>query len=103
MCGAGALARVQLATYVANWLLNHVFIYACALARLHMARSDSMANRAACEFSRSGDQLAVCGAGGEVKIWDSGSGTLKQRFKPACGEITCLSWSRHTKVRVDVR
>ena len=64
-----------------------------------MAIRDSVENRA-CEFSRCGDQLAVCGADGEVKIWDSATGKLKQRFKPGGGGVTCLSWSRHTKVRL---
>ena len=63
---------------------------------LHMAEK---LNGRACAFSRCGAQLAVCGADGEVKIWESATGTLKQRFKAANVAITCLSWSRHTKVR----
>ena len=51
-----------------------------------------------CQFSRCGGQLAICGADGELKIWDSSTGILKQRFRPGQGPVTCLSWSRHTKV-----
>ena len=53
-----------------------------------------------CQFSRCGDQIAVCGADGEVKIWDSSTGSLKQRFKAAQGTVTCLSWSRLAKVGI---
>ena len=48
------------------------------------------------EFSRCGGQLAVCGGDGEVRIWESQTGVLKQRFKPAGSTVTCLSWSRQT-------
>lgn len=51
-----------------------------------------------CEFSRSGEQLAVCGGDGEVKIWDCASEALKQRLKPTSAAIACLSWSRLAKV-----
>ena len=51
-----------------------------------------------CQFSRCGDQVAVCGADGEVKIWERSTGTLKQRFKPGQGPLSCLSWSRLAKV-----
>lgn len=52
-----------------------------------------------CSFSCDGESLAIAGLDGEVKIWDSASGTLKQRFTPSAvgSEIRNLAWSRPVK------
>ena len=52
-----------------------------------------------CVFDSSGEYLAIGGRDGEVRIWETGSGQLKQRFVPgqSGGEIKCLAWSRTTK------
>lgn len=50
-------------------------------------------------FNRSGEYLAIGGRDGEIRVWESDSGKLKQRFVPgqSGGEIKCLAWSRLTK------
>lgn len=52
-----------------------------------------------CVFDSSGEYLAIGGRDGEVKIWETGPGLLKQRFIPGQSgvEIKCLAWSRITK------
>lgn len=52
-----------------------------------------------CSFSGDGASLAIAGLDGEVKIWESGSGTLKQRFSPSSmgSGIQALAWSRPAK------
>ncbi len=52
-----------------------------------------------CSFSSDGESLAIAGLDGEVKIWDSTSGNLKQRFNPSSvgSEIRALGWSRPVK------
>lgn len=47
-----------------------------------------------CLFSCGGEQLAVCGADGEVKIWETKNKTLTQRFRPGEAGITCAAWSK---------
>ena len=48
-------------------------------------------------FSEDGARLAVCSLDGEVKVWDSATGTLSTRFTPEGARgvaIAAASWSR---------
>ena len=55
-----------------------------------------------CCFSRGGEFLATYNGEGEVKVWDSASGSLQQTFLSGdlSGKITCLAWARPTKLKV---
>ena len=48
-------------------------------------------------FSEDGSRLAVCSLDGEVKIWDSATGTLTTHFSPEGARgvaVAAASWSR---------
>ena len=45
-------------------------------------------------FSEDGARLAVCSLDGEVKVWDSATGTLSTRFTPEGARGAAASWSR---------
>lgn len=48
-------------------------------------------------FSEDGARLAVCSLDGEVKVWDSATGTLSTRFTPEGARgvaVAAASWSR---------
>lgn len=48
-------------------------------------------------FSKDGARLAVCSLDGEVKVWDSATGTLSTRFTPEGARgvaVAAASWSR---------
>ena len=52
---------------------------------------------AVCVFSSDSEQLAVCPADGEVKVWDAASGVLSCRFTPRGARgtaIAAVAWSR---------
>lgn len=49
------------------------------------------------EFSEDGARLAVCGLDGEVKVWNSATGTLATRFTPDRARgvaVAAATWSR---------
>ena len=48
-------------------------------------------------FSEDGARLAVCALDGEVKIWNSATGTLANRFTPEGARgaaVAAAAWSR---------
>ena len=50
-----------------------------------------------CLFSHDASCLAVCGADGEVKIWDGATNQLVARFSPGGargGHVTAAAWAR---------
>jgi len=67
--------------------------------------SDTEEGRELCMFCPGGSHLAVSRLDGDVQVWETASGRLKQRFSPGgmrAGRVKCLAWSRQLEmVRVN--
>lgn len=79
--------------------LNNACLRGCSLFPLTTWSAMMAVPCEVCAFSGDGASLAIAGLDGEVKIWESSSGTLKQRFSPSSvgRGVQALAWSRPAK------